>query len=136
MTARLTITRGQWYGWTMWPGYGDQAYHSPIWVRDVRPLGKRRLDIDLFNLGYAQGVQDMTYTLQTLKREQSYIMDAVPDSDRCVAVEPLSMHWIRSHLHDADTRVEDLRREMSSPDYIIAEWLRRQTQVHLQEITD
>jgi hypothetical protein len=63
MTARLTITRGQWYGWTMWPGYGDQAYYSPIWVRGVRPLGKRRLEIELFNIGYAQGVQDMTYML-------------------------------------------------------------------------
>jgi hypothetical protein len=42
------------------------------------------------------------------------------------------MHWIRSHLHDAYTQVEDLQREMSTPDYIIAEWLRRQTQVHLQ----
>ena len=134
MMARLTITRGQWYGWTMWPGYGDHAYHSPVWVREVQPLGKRRLRIDFFNLGYAQGVQDMSYTLQTLKREQSYLLASVPDSDRSVAVEALSMHWIRSHLHDAYAEVEDLQREMARPDYIIAEWLRRQTQVHLQEV--
>ena len=136
MTARFTITRGQWYGWTMWPGYGDNAYHSPVWVREVQPLSKRRLRIDFFNLGYAEGMQDMSYTMQTLKREESYLLAAVPDSDRCVAVEALSLNWIRSHLHDAYAQVEDLRREMLNPDYIIAEWLRRQTRVHLQEDAD
>ncbi len=50
---RFTLERNCWYGFTMWPGYG-QTYYSPIEVLDVTPLqqGTGRFDLAFFNLGY------------------------------------------------------------------------------------
>ena len=127
MPEKLTLERGQWYGWTMWPGYTDQAYHSPIQVIDLRPLGKRQFQLEFFNLGYAEGVQGMTYTLQTLKREPTYLLAAVPDSDRAVAIEPLTMAWLSLYKPNLHQRVINLQRELSTPDYFLSEWLKQQT---------
>ena len=95
----MRLEAGGWYGWTMFPGYGDTAYHSPIKVRRVAPLrsGERLFDLDFFNMGYAQGVQDMRYRLRTLRGEPHYLVAACQDSDRSVAIMPLTRGWLRTH---------------------------------------
>jgi len=52
---RLTLERGTWYGLTMYPGYGDGPYHSPIRVDDIKPQGQRLFKLSFLNLGYAAG---------------------------------------------------------------------------------
>ena len=71
----------------MWPGYGESMapYHSPILVLDITPLDDGAFALELGNMGYAQGVQMMTYRLRTLRHQQHYLLAEVLDSDRAVA---------------------------------------------------
>jgi hypothetical protein len=116
MSARLTLEPGGWYGWTMWPGYGGNPYHSPIRVNRVTPLHttKRKLELDFFNMGYAAGVQMMTYRLVTLRREQSYLLAAQEDSDRSVAIVELDPFWIMTHLPELTPKFERLMESTGS----------------------
>ena len=116
--SQLTLERGQWYAWTMWPGYFGKPYHSPIRVEAVTPAGDRRFALKFLNLRYAVGVQNMTYELKTLRREQHYILAAVVDSERSVAIEPLNRDWFELHLPWACT--ESSRTSDESPDDVLA----------------
>jgi hypothetical protein len=97
---RLTLLRGEWYGWTMWPGYGDTPYHSPIRVEHIRTYqdGSRHFDLHFLNAGYANGVQMMVYELRTLIRREHYLLADVPKTERSVALVPLTLGWCRNHL--------------------------------------
>ena len=132
--TRLTLERGKWYGWTMYPGYGDEAYYSPIWVRELAPLGDRQFRLDFFNLAYAAGVQDTSYTLKTLKREATYLVAAQPDSDRTVIIEPLTKSWFRQHYPLIADEIKTFAVRTDTEQ--IACWLQRQTRVHLESEAD
>jgi hypothetical protein len=96
---RMTLEPGRWYGWTMYPGYLDRPYHSPIKVLGVRALGTGRglFDLEFHNLAYAEGVRNMGYRLRTLRRERHHIIAAEDESDRSVVIVPLGMVWIDIH---------------------------------------
>lgn len=98
MTDRFTLVSDAWYGLTMWPGYADRPYHSPILVRAVRPTGGRSFVLRFFNLGYAQGVQDMEYALETLMRESGYLLARVGDTGRALVLLELNPAWFETHL--------------------------------------
>lgn len=108
--TRFTLEKGKWYGMTMYPGYGDTAYHSPIRMKDVRPLksGAGRLDIDFFNAAYAQGVQDFTYRLRTLKRGEQYMLAAIEETDRAISLVPCSLGWMKRYFPDQVPRLTDI----------------------------
>lgn len=116
MSTRLTLQPGGWYGWTMWPGYGGTPYHSPIRVEAVTPygLGDRQFELTFFNMGYAAGVQMMTYTLRTLRREETYILVALIDSDRSVAIVPLDREWMSIYAPRMIARVDQVAGDWSS----------------------
>jgi len=126
MRARLTLERGRWYGWTMWPGYLDAPYFSPIRVDAVNPLntGSGRFDLDFLNAGYASGVQDMTYALRTLKREASYLLASVEDSDRAVCIERLDLAWLERNMRDSELPFAIFREFANEPGFDpITDWL-------------
>ena len=98
-TPRFTLKQGRVYGWTMYPGYGDTPYRSPISVRGFRPLGLRRFDLDFLNIFYASGVQHMGYRLRTLRREEAYLVAEQIErdgklTDRVVVIERLTRDWM------------------------------------------
>lgn len=134
MSERLTLLPGQWYGCTMYPGYGDGTYHSPIWVRHVQPMGNRRFTLEYLNLAYAAGVQMMAYDLETLNRQEQYLIAAIPASDRSVVIEPLTTTWFRNHLPHAYDIMKGY--ELNSGEDEIAQWLMLQTSVHLDAKID
>lgn len=97
MGERLTLSPRTFYGWTMYPGYFDTPYLSPIEVRHIRPLGQRRFDLGFLNVLYAAGVQAMEYRLRTLRREESFMIAECVEGDRpsgrVVVIEPFSPSW-------------------------------------------
>jgi hypothetical protein len=99
MTVRMTLEQGSWYGWTMFPGYFNTPYHSPIKVSRIEPLrtGRGLFTLHFYNMGYAEGVRNMAYELRTLRREQHHILAAVENSDRSVAIVPLNRQWFTAH---------------------------------------
>jgi hypothetical protein len=97
--ARFTLEEDQLYGWTMYPGYGEQPYFSPILVHVVRPLGGRTMEVHFLNILYAAGVQRTAYQLRTLRREKTYLMAeqvvGKRTTERVVIVEGLTRRWMR-----------------------------------------
>jgi hypothetical protein len=128
VSQRITLEPGRWYGWTMWPGYIDGPYHSPIRVDALQPchLGNGRADLTFLNAAYAGGVQAMTYKLRILKREPAYLLASVEASDRAVCIEPLNLAWLEKNMRDAELPFALLRdcdvHESYDP---IAAWLDR-----------
>jgi hypothetical protein len=74
------IVAPRWFGWQMNPGYvGERCvpYFSPIHVTRVAPLktGKGILEIDFWNVGYAEGVQNFEgIRLKVLLRAENYLI--------------------------------------------------------------
>lgn len=127
MTAseRLTLIPGCWYAWTMWPGYVDQAYHSPIRVEAVEPLktGSGRFDLTFLNANYVSGMQNMTYELRMLKRDAHYILATVEKSDRAVCLEQINLQWLARHMREEDLPFNMFRRHADIATELIADWL-------------
>lgn len=97
MTAEaplFTLVPDSWYALTMYPGYGDQPYRSPVQVHDVRTLSGRRLELRYWDVGYAAGVQDFSRVFRTLQRSKgSIVMHEVPNASRITIFEPLTAAW-------------------------------------------
>lgn len=98
--SRLTLEPGKVFGWTMYPGYGEYPYRSPIIVLEVIPRRSRTFDLRFFNIFYSAGVQEMTYQLCTLRRERSFLVAEVLEIDerteRAVIVEPMTRRWVEN----------------------------------------
>jgi hypothetical protein len=107
----MMLERGGWYGWTMWPGYLDTPYHSPIRVEalDACKTGNGRFDLTFINAAYARGVADMTYQLRMLQRGPSYLLASVADNERAVCIERLDLAWLEKHMPDADLPFDTFR---------------------------
>ena len=79
-SLQFTLVPGCWYGLSMFPGYGDCPYHSPIRVDSIQPLGGRQFELGFFNLCYAAGVQSFRQRLQTLFRGDRHLVAQVAHS--------------------------------------------------------
>lgn len=100
---RFTLLRGQWYGLSMYPGYGDCPYHSPILVRSIESLGDRRFELAFWNLCYALGVQDFTMQLRTLRRGPSHLVASGPEvEDRTYVLVHFNPRWLQRHFPQLD----------------------------------
>jgi hypothetical protein len=92
---RFTLERGQWFGLSMFPGYADAPYHSPIRVDAVKPLGDGCMELKFLNLGYAAGVRDFTRRFRILRRGSAHIvLEATERPDRTYVICALNRSWI------------------------------------------
>jgi len=98
MAERFTIERGRWYAWTMYPGYVDMPYLSPIRVDEIEPLGQRRFRLAFLNAGYAVGVNGFDKTLRTLARRERFCVceevGETSDLGRVMVIQTLTWEWI------------------------------------------
>ena len=97
--SRFTLERGRWYAWTMYPGYGDGPYHSPIFVNEVKAVGGRRFRLTFFNAGYASGVQGFDKTLKTVVREAEYLaaIEELSGETRLCVIHHVDHGWLHRH---------------------------------------
>lgn len=114
--TRFTLERDKWYGMTLYPGYGDLPYHSPIRVKEVRPLksGAGLLDIDFFNAAYAEGVQNFTYSLRILKRAEQYMLAAIQGGDRAISLVHCDTSWMGEYFPDQLPRLTEYMEGMDA----------------------
>lgn len=95
--SKFTIERDRWYGLSMYPGYGDVSYFSPIQVQLVNLLGNKLIEIEYINAGYAEGVQLMKKKYIVHRRSEFHvILNEIHVPERTVILEPLSASWIIS----------------------------------------
>lgn len=120
MPDRIELLPGKWYGWQMMPGYGDAPYFSPIRVDRVTPLktGAGRLQLQIWNVFYAEGVQGFDLTMRVLKRERDYLMAELeypqtPGLGRACVINEMTLGWLETctpqviayaNEHDMNTR--------------------------------
>lgn len=101
--TRLTLRASGLYGISMFPGYVDAPYHSPILIYDLEPLGDRRFQLSYLNMRYASGVQQMSTTFETIARSTSHLLARrYPAIDRSYVFMPLTKGWIRAHFPQMD----------------------------------
>lgn len=98
---RLSLDRGRWYGWQMFPGYGSEGlpYFSPIQIVEVTPRrsGDRILTVCFWNIMYADGAQFFEVTLRILRHAETYLVaEPIEDSasGRTVILSEISLNWI------------------------------------------
>lgn len=118
----LTLEPRQIYSWTMYPGYSDCPYRSPILVHQVEPIGDRRFDLSFLNIFYAAGVQNTVYRLRTLRREEKFIiaeqLEGGLKTERVVIIEPMTRAWLRELAQTFPPAIDYLTRDFfdgSSP---------------------
>lgn len=96
--SRFTLERGGWYGLTMFPGYSDCPYHSPIGIDALAPRGARQFEVRFLNLRYAAGVQNFTKRLQTLRSAKSHLVAAETEvADHTYVIARLNRAWLGRH---------------------------------------
>jgi len=92
-----------WFGWQMNPGYvGERCvpYFSPIHVTRVAPLktGKGILEIDFWNVCYAEGVQNFAgMRLKILLRAENYLIGHLQGYDfevRSAIISHIEFAWL------------------------------------------
>ena len=96
----------------MYPGYFGHPYRSPIKINLLETLGLRTYDLHFLNMFYAPGVQNMGYTLRTLRREASYIIaETIEDkkaTDRTIVIEPMNAQWITDNVPQWSLEIKSL----------------------------
>ena len=101
---RFTLERGRWYGLTMFPGYMDYPYHSPIRVDAITPLGQRCFRLGFLNLAYAAGVQNFQNVLRTLRRCSTHIVaEETEVADRTYVIVVLNQAWFAQQFPNLPT---------------------------------
>lgn len=104
----LSLQRGSWYAWHMFPGYGNPflPYVSPIRIDEVAPekTGRSILHLRFFNAGYALGMQDFSLRLRVLARRPHHLLaellyGADEPSDRHVVIGRIGRQWLDLHVH-------------------------------------
>lgn len=118
--AQLRLEPGRWYGMTMWPGYGDRPYHSPIRIDAFEDLGGE-LSVEFLNAAYAQGVRDFTERLVPLAHQPDYLIARIADQpERTVAIVDISQYWLETYFPRLVEEVNSLSRSGGlAPDIVL-----------------
>lgn len=110
--VRLTLRPGRYYGWTMYPGYFDRPYRSPVRIEHVDAREEGVFELSFLNIFYAAGVQRMGYLLRPLRWEKTYLMaeqlHGRSTTDRVVVIEQLDRTWIQDNVPSLSNRLNRL----------------------------
>ena len=99
---RLTLSPSQFYGWTMYPGYLDRPYRSPVLIDQIDERQENVFELSFLNIFYASGVQRMQYLLRPLRWEPTYLVAEQllgrSTTDRVVVIEQLDKRWMEENV--------------------------------------
>ena len=109
---RFTLEPGRWYAMELiGPEFGEEIRScSPIRVSRIDALGggSREFQLDFFHANYPAGVQDKSYRIKTISRDQNYLLGRVAGTDRLVLIFDLHYRWINSHFNANLSSDEDI----------------------------
>lgn len=92
------LMSSRWFGMTMYPGYADTTYYSPIHLDGFQLLDDDHFHLDFQNIGYAGGVQNFTVEFELIRGTTEYqLCFAKNHPDRTYVFVPLTRNWIESH---------------------------------------
>lgn len=128
MAERLTLIRGNWYGWQMLPGYSGSPYFSPIRIDRCTALktGQSILEVEYLNIGYAAGVQSFEEELRVIVRQPDYMIairgnEKTGSNVRSVIITHLDWTWLRRHcleLLDENSTIDEEKKYLNANDFL------------------
>lgn len=93
------LETGGWYGLSMFPGYSDVPYHSPVKVNELASLNDWSFSVEFLNVAYAAGVQQFDQTFAILKETSEFVACESDDHpDRLYLFSMLTKGWIGACL--------------------------------------
>lgn len=104
-SMRFTLQPGNWYACEI---IGDEfeddlCSYSPIRVDHVRPLktGKRTFELGFYHANYPEGVQEKTYTLETIERGRRFMLARSTNHEptRLLQLYDIDWSWLERHHH-------------------------------------
>jgi hypothetical protein len=99
--SRFTLEPGNWYAMeVISPEFRSDIRHcSPIAVHSLSPAGggKRCFDLEFYHAAYPAGVRDKTYTLQTIKRAEYFLLASVVGTERLALFMELTDEWLEKN---------------------------------------
>lgn len=114
--SRFTLEPRKWYAMELLgPEFGENVRHcSPIEVHSLKPAGggKRCLDLTFYHAAYAAGVQNKTYTLQTIKRSKHFLLASVVGTERLALFVELTDDWLNKNFEHS---LQPARRDKKDP---------------------
>jgi len=97
--AAFSLAEGGWYGVSMFPGYADAPYHSPIRVNRIEQLDPHRFELDFLNLAYAAGVQQFSLEFEIVKTAPGFLASEPKGQlDRLYIFAKLTSSWMKAHF--------------------------------------
>ncbi|WP_237438393.1 hypothetical protein [Alteraurantiacibacter buctensis] len=116
MTDRVFMVEPSgWYALTMYPGYWDVPYHSPLRVDGIEWLGEQHITLEFLNLAYAAGVRDFRIECAILKAAPDFLAcSPVDQSDRLYVFAKLTRAWMTANFPNVAT--DSLFDEAGRPD--------------------
>jgi hypothetical protein len=102
---RFTLEPRRWYA-MLWVVRGGGQLASPIWVMEVRGLetGKGVLEVKFWHANYPEGVQDKTYVLRVVAREQGYLLGrrlqwgSKRANGDAILLAEVTPEWVETHF--------------------------------------
>lgn len=95
----FNLERGDWYALTMYPGYWDVPYHSPMRVDGIAWLDEQHFMLEFLNLAYAAGVRDFRIECAILKAAPEFLAcSPVDQPDRMYVFAKLTRAWMTANF--------------------------------------
>jgi hypothetical protein len=93
------LKSGHWLGLTMFPGYADVPYHSPIKVEGLQWLSGRHFNLQYLNIGYAAGLHDFSQSFEVLRAAHNVVAcGETTQLERVHVFSRLTSGWMRACL--------------------------------------
>jgi|GEM_PF-1350124 hypothetical protein len=118
--SRFTLEPRKWYAMEiLGPEFGENVRHcSPIEVHSLKPAGggKRCLDLTFYHAAYSVGVQNKTFTLQTIKRSKHFLLASVVGTERLALFMELTDDWLKKNFeHSLESARRDKKDHLRVP---------------------
>lgn len=105
---RFTLKKHNWYALELISAeFGPEARHySPIRVDNIEPKksGSRLVELSFLHAAYPEGVQNKSYTLQTIERSEAFLLSRVDDGTRIALLTELTDAWLQKHFDESSLR--------------------------------
>lgn len=99
---RFTLEKNRWYAAEIIGNeFGaDIKSYSPIRVEDISPKGARTFKLCFYHASYPEGVRQKDYELQTLERNQHFILakSVSHEPSRWLLIHNITPNWLNRHF--------------------------------------
>ena len=96
LQPHLGLAPNRWFAWHLFPGYTELPYVSPVFVRKVRPVGLRKLEVAYRDACYTAGVQEREDIIWVISSSERHLaVRRKSEAEEVAVIVPMSARWLR-----------------------------------------